>query len=120
MCINTQDVKTQTRNTAIPLSSKERLCLFSLEKRRIRKDLISVYKYLKGRCQEDLFSVVPGNRARGNRHNLNHRKFHLNMGKNFFTVRVAEHWNRLPKKVVMSPSQQILKSSLDTILNNVL
>ncbi|KFV82153.1 hypothetical protein N308_03415, partial [Struthio camelus australis] len=55
-----------------------------------------------------------------NEHKLNHRKFCLNMRKNFFTVRVTEHWNRLPREVVESPSLEIFKSHLDTILGNVL
>ncbi|KFV77174.1 hypothetical protein N308_00750, partial [Struthio camelus australis] len=51
---------------------------------------------------------------------LNHRQFHLNMRKNFFPVRVSEHWHRLPREVVESPSLQIFKTRLDVILGNIL
>ena len=71
------------------------------------KYIINAYKYLKGGCWEDgakLFSVVPSDRTRGNGHNLKHRKFCLNLRKNFFTLRVTEHWNRMPREVVDSPS----------------
>ncbi|KFV83217.1 hypothetical protein N308_12912, partial [Struthio camelus australis] len=51
-----------------------------------------------------------------NGHKLNHRTFHLNMRKNFFPVRVREHWNRLPGEVVESPSLEIFKTRLDVIL----
>mgnify|MGYP001625922346 CR=1 FL=1 len=54
-----------------------------------------------------LFLVVYSNRTRTNGLKLVHRKYHTNMQKNFFMVRVMEHWNRLPREAVRSPSLEI-------------
>ena len=56
--------------------------LFSPVKRRLRGDPTNVSKYLKCGRQRDManiFSVVCGDRTRGNGHKLEHRKFHTNM-----------------------------------------
>jgi len=104
------------------LSYQERLRelgLFSLEKRRLRRDLIYVYKYLQGGGQEDgarLFPVVPSARTRGNRHKLEQRKFQLNPRKNFFPLRMTEPWPRLPREAVESPSLEIFQPRLDVVL----
>lgn len=71
-------------------------------------------------CKLTCISVVPGNRTRGNGSNLNHRKFLLNMEKNFLSVRVTEHRDRFPSEFVEPPSPEIFKSHLNTVLTNVL
>ena len=66
-----------------------------------------------------LFLVVCSNRRKSNGLKLEHRKFCTNMQKNFFTVRVIEHWNRLSREVVES-SMWIFETHLDTFLCNLL
>jgi len=42
------------------------------------------------------------------------------MSKNFFPLRVTEHWNRLPRGVADSPSLEIFKTHLDKVLCTLL
>jgi len=97
--------------------------VFSLKKGRLRGDLRNAHKYLQGGCQEDgarLCSVVPSDRTRGNGHKLKQRKLQLNMKKNFFPLQVTEPWPRLPREAVQSPSLEIFKTHLDTVLCSLL
>lgn len=46
------------------------------------------------------FSVVPSDGKRDRRHKSKHRKCNLNIRKDFCSLCVIEHWNRLSREVL--------------------
>jgi len=97
------------------------LRLFSLEKKRLRGDLIVASQPLKGPYEKDgdgLFSRACSDRIRGNGLKLKEGRFRLDIRKNFFTERVVKQWNRLPREVVNAPSLETFQIRLKEALSN--
>ncbi len=97
----------------------ERLCqlnLFSLERRRLRADLILASNIFKGEVDlntSDFFLHPPQAGLRGHTFRLLQGPSRLRRRSGVFSVRVVKYWNRLPVPLVLSPSVSIFKKQLD-------
>jgi ribonuclease P/MRP protein subunit RPP40 len=93
----------------------------SLAYRRLRGDMIEVYKFLHNKYTVDtnnLFPMAPID-SKTCRHALKimKRACKSNMREHFFTMRTVNPWNNLPHDVVMAPTVNTFKNRLDTHWN---
>ena len=98
----------------------EALDLYSLERRRIRGDLIETFKILTRKDNvnyETFFTMARTGHLRGNSLKLFKGRARLEVRKHFFSQRVIEAWNKLPDEVVKAESVSKFKNCLDKWMN---
>ena len=83
--------------------------------RRLRGDMIETYKILNGVYDSKVAPTLPlaANNLRGNSMKLYKRRANLELRRNFFSLRIVDHWNSLSDKVVSSSSLNLFKNNLD-------
>ena len=99
-----------------------RLGLFSLERRRLRSDLIDVCKIMRGRDKVDsqyLFPKVAESKTRGHRFMVRGERYKSVQRGNFFTQRVVSVWNKLPEVVVEAGTLLSFKKRLDSYMGKM-
>ena len=103
------------RNKSYEERLKE-LNLFSLTKRRLRGDLIEVFKMFKGFDNVDINDYVVIDRDRTTRSNgfkITGKTFRTEESKYFFFNRIVNVWNSLPAQIVNSNTIETFKRRLD-------
>ena len=99
------------------------LGLFSLEKRRLRGDLIAAFQYVKGAYKQEgsqLFERGDNSGTRGKGLKLKEGRLRLDVRGKFFTLRVVRCWNSCPERLWMPrPSLEVFKARLDGALGSL-
>ena len=94
----------------------KRLGLPSLQYRRLRADVIQVYKIIHGIDRIEIsmfFKLANDERTRGHRYNIVKQRCRTNKRKIFFSNRIVDTWNSLPPEIVESPNINTFKSRLN-------
>ena len=94
--------------------------LTTLECRRVRADLLEVFKILKGYegVEEKLFFSRHISNTRGHSMKLYKDRVNRDVLKYSFANRVIEQWNRLPEEVISANSINSFKNKVDKYLKS--
>ena len=87
----------------------------SLCYRRLRGDLIGVYKYTHGlyKVPEGLLEFETRNNTRGHGYKLKKLRCSSSTRQHFFSLRITDMWNSLPDYIVDAPSINAFNNRLD-------
>ena len=95
---------------------------FSLEKRRLRGDLIVTFQFLRETYKQEgkrLSTWVDSDRTRGNGFELRQGRFRLGIRRKLFAQRVVKPGNRLARDVMDAPSLEAFEARLDVALGSL-
>ena len=103
-------------------SKLKELKIQTLQDRRTRFDVIQVFKILKGydKVNPNTWFEFETRRSTRNSHqmNLKIKRRNTDLARNFFTVRAASHWNKLPSHIKEATTLSNFKSKYDTFAMN--
>jgi hypothetical protein len=92
------------------------LGLYSLERRRLRGDLIETYKILNHKeniSDKIFFKKSVTDHLRGHSLKLFKLRSRIDVRKFSFSQRIVDTWNRLPEQIVRAPSLDTFKNRVD-------
>jgi len=94
----------------------EELCLTTLEVRRIRGDLISMFRYFKGFDKINFLNSpkLSSSRTRGHIFKLEKESIAQTLRRKFLFSRATNEWNSLPKNVINSNTVVEFKKFIDS------
>lgn len=98
------------------------LKMFSIERRYLRGDMIELFKMFTDSSYIDVsrfFTLENVSRTRGNGRKIRKQGCRLDVRKYFFSHRVVDFWNSLPKEVVNSANLNSFKIRLDKLLDRM-
>jgi len=94
------------------------LHLWTLEERRVRADLIEVYKMVNGTSGihfDSFFEYDTDGRTRGHSKKLRKKRFNTDLRKYFFTDCIVNIWNALDERTVTAATLNSFKSGLERV-----
>ena len=90
----------------------------SMTYRRVRGDMIEVYKYTHNiyKLNNSILKLENKPSTRGHIYKLEKQRCKTSLRQKCFTQRVVERWNKLPVQVVEAPSVNVFKNRIDSLM----